>query len=286
MQKCLDHLSGNELILHRLLRNNQRKNGILFLIWVQITVQASLTRVCYNHFLRSHNLTLNSKFVLASNSPRRKQLIALGGWKFNIFPAAIDETPRPDEKPLDFVLRMAQRKAQAVAELSLQESLILAADTIVVDHNQQGQPEILGKPVDDAHARQMLRQLRGHIHQVYTAIVIFNRQDENFFCDVCCTDVPMREYTDQEIDAYIATGDPLDKAGAYAIQHEGFHPVKHLEGCYANVVGLPLCMLTYNLAKTGITTKSDVAGNCQAELNYQCPVFELYLQGKMNWGLC
>jgi septum formation protein len=225
-------------------------------------------------------LTGNSKLVLASNSPRRKQLIVLGGWKFDILPAEIDETPTLEERPLDFVLRMAQSKALAVSELAPQDALVVAADTIVVDHNPNGEAEILGKPVDAAHSWQMLSQLRGHTHQVYTAIAVFNRQDDSLISDICCTNVPMRDYTDQEIETYILTGDPLDKAGAYAIQHEGFHPVENLQECYANVVGLPLCTLAYNLAKAGIPTQTDVAGNCQAALNYRCPVYQLYLQGK------
>jgi len=225
-------------------------------------------------------LTGNSKLVLASNSPRRKQLIVLGEWKFDISPVDIDETPMYEERPLDFVLRMAQSKAIASSEQAPQDAIVLAADTIVVDHNPNGEAEILGKPFDAARSRQMLRQLRDHIHQVYTAIAVYKRQDDSLISDICCTNVPMRDYTDQEIEAYISTGDPLDKAGAYAIQHEGFHPVKNLQECYANVVGLPLCMLAYNLAKAGILTEVDVAGKCQAELNYQCPVSQLYLQGK------
>jgi MAF protein len=109
------------------------------------------------------------------------------------------------------------------------------------------QPQILGKPVDAREAAAMLQQLRGRIHQVITAVAVYRPADGRIVSDLCITDVKMRAYTEDEILAYVATGDPLDKAGAYAIQHAGFDPVESLQGCFANVVGLPLCILNRSL---------------------------------------
>jgi MAF protein len=185
--------------------------------------------------------------VLASNSPRRRQLLALGGWKFQVKPAELDESILPDEPPDDYVRRLARQKALAVAANSSPDSLIVAADTSVVHEN-----EILGKPADEREADLILRRLRGRCHQVYTGLAVLRTADGALLGDVCTTNVFMRDYSDAEIQAYIATGDPLDKAGAYAIQHTGFDPVERIEGCYANVVGLPLCALTRLLYQLGI----------------------------------
>lgn len=187
------------------------------------------------------------EILLASNSPRRKQLLALGGWTFTVWPADIDERLLPDERPWDYVLRLAQTKASVVAELAPHDALIIAADTTVVDLIQDPAGRdtsiILGKPANTQQARAMLQQLRARIHQVYTALSVYRKSDQMQLNELCVTNVPMRNYTDAEIEAYIATGDPFDKAGGYAIQHAGFHPAEQLSGCYANVVGLPLCHL-------------------------------------------
>jgi septum formation protein len=222
------------------------------------------------------------RILLASNSPRRKQLLALGGWTFEVRPADIDERPLPDEQPWNYVLRLAQSKAKAVAEHAPPEAIILAADTTVVDFvgttNGESAPVILGKPANQADAWEMLRQLRGRTHQVYTALAVYRLTDELLYTDLCVTAVPMREYNDAEIEAYIATGDPFDKAGGYAIQHSGFHPVETLSGCYANVVGLPLCHLTRTLRRFRIEPQNDVPTGCQATLQYECPVFDEILR--------
>src|SRR5204863_5653183 len=110
--------------------------------------------------------------------------------------------------------------------------------TTVVDGN-----DILGKPIDNAEAFAMLTRLRGHTHQVYTGVALLRKSDGLLLKELSVTDVPMRDYSDEEINAYIATGDPLDKAGAYAIQHPQFQPVEHMRGCYASVMGLPLCLV-------------------------------------------
>jgi MAF protein len=214
------------------------------------------------------------ELILASNSPRRRELLTLTGLEFRILPADVDETPLPGESASDYVQRLAAHKAQTVAVQSGLDGLVLAADTTVVDGNQ-----ILGKPVDNEDAERMLRQLRGRIHQVYTAIAIFH--GDQLLVDCCGTDVPMREYSEVEMQDYIESGDPLDKAGAYAIQHAGFHPVDRLLGCYANVVGLPLCHLVRGFQKLDVNLVANVPRACQARLGYDCPIYEVVLQEKL-----
>lgn len=209
--------------------------------------------------------------ILASTSPRRKTLFSLFGYPFKIIPADIDESRRSGEGPADYVRRLACEKAQTVAEA--QEGLVIAADTTVADGD-----ELLGKPGDEAEARQMLRQLRGRTHQVYTGIALIDSETGEDYDDVCRTDVPMRAYSDAEIEAYIATGDPMDKAGAYAIQHQGFHPVEGLEGCFASVMGLPLCHLVPGLRHFGIEIPEALRQRCEKHLNYRCSTLSKVLE--------
>jgi len=206
--------------------------------------------------------------ILASTSPRRKELLGLGGWKFKILPADVDETPLSGESPQDYVVRLAEEKARAVASQAQNHEMIIAADTIVADGGK-----ILGKPVDAQDAFEVLQNLRGRSHQVYTAVAVYDPGSEKLLTDLAHTDVPMRDYTDAEIHAYIATGDPFDKAGSYAIQHPGFRPVDHLEGCRANVVGLPLCHLERVLKQFGVRTTIDIPAACQTSLQYTCTEF-------------
>jgi len=212
-----------------------------------------------------------TNFILASNSPRRKELLTLFGWPFEVIPADIDESRKAGEPAVDYVRRLACEKARAIA--AVHEGLILAADTIVVDGE-----ELLGKPVDGAEARRMLTQLRGRTHQVYTGIALIDTASGESVDKVCRTDVPMRDYSDAELAAYIQTDDPLDKAGAYAIQHSGFHPVEGLQGCYASVMGLPLCHLVVSLRLFGWDAPVDLPARCQQTLHYHCPVFEEVLR--------
>ncbi len=214
--------------------------------------------------------------VLASNSPRRRQLMALGGWTFTLIPAEVDESPIAGEQPKEYVLRLAEDKARAAAKGAPMDALVIAADTTVVDGS-----EILGKPADTRQAEAMLRRLRGRSHQVYTALAVLRPTNGVLLTDWCRTEVPMRDYSDEEMIRYIATGDPMDKAGAYAIQHDGFRPVERLWGCYANVMGLPLCHLVRTLEKAGMIPESDVPQACQAALQYDCPVFTQVLRGEI-----
>lgn len=202
--------------------------------------------------------------------------MAFGGWTFTLIPTEVDESPLAGEHPKDYVLRLAEGKARAAAQHAPEDALVIAADTTVVDGS-----EILGKPADDIEAEAMLRRLRGRAHQVYTALALLHASDGRLLTDCCRTEVPMRQYSDEEMNAYIASGDPLDKAGAYGIQHQGFRPVEHLWGCYANVMGLPLCHLVRTLEKMSITSETDVPQACQAALQYDCPVYTQVLKGEI-----
>jgi septum formation protein len=196
---------------------------------------------------------MKRRFVLASSSPRRRELLALLGLNFITIAPNIDESQHPGEAPLDYVQRLSKEKAGNVALEVTQPLVVLAADTIVILDG-----EVLGKPIDAAAARTMLRRLRGRVHQVCTAITLidFGGGSEQRITDMALSDVHMRNYSDEEIEAYIATGDPFDKAGGYAVQHEGFHPVDHIDGSYTNVVGLPLEVMRRLLSEIGWEVES------------------------------
>lgn len=221
-------------------------------------------------------LRVIGKLILASNSPRRRQLISLGDWDFRVTVADVDETPLADETPEEYVLRLALAKAKAIQPRAESDAVIVGADTTVVHENS-----ILGKPVDEADAERMLKRLRGRTHQVYTALALFEMRSGQTLTEVCVTDVPMRNYSDDEIRAYVQSGDPMDKAGAYAIQHPGFQPVASMQGCYASVMGLPLCHLVRALKKFGIAPAGDVPAACQSLLKYECPVSSAILSGEL-----
>jgi len=174
--------------------------------------------------------------TLASASPRRRKLLAALGLDFDIVVPEIDETPLPNEKPRAFAERLASEKAHAVSA----EGIVVAADTIVVKNET-----ILGKPADAAHAREMLQLLSGATHEVITGVCIKNTTRTVVFS--ASTAVVFRKLEDAEIEEYVATGEPMDKAGAYAIQGGAAHMVRSIDGSYTNVVGLPLCELHESL---------------------------------------
>jgi MAF protein len=217
------------------------------------------------------------RLILASSSPRRKQLLALDGQPFTVEPADINEDVLPGEEPQAYVSRLAAEKARVIAERHAGEDvLVIAADTTVVSDG-----EIIGKPVDEADAERILRRLRGRQHPVYTGLSLVRVADGAVRKDLATTQVPMRQYSDAEMSNYVASGDPLDKAGAYAIQHAEFHPVENLAGCFANVAGLPLCHLLRNLREWQLDLQVDLPAACQRHLNYECPVTERIL----DWEL-
>jgi septum formation protein len=225
---------------------------------------------------------VDTQLYLASNSPRRKELLAILEWEYNHLPVQVDETPLPDEDGTDYVRRISASKVVSAFKHVREPGVIIAADTAVIDSKVNGRTVILGKPGGQAQAAEMLRSLRGYTHQVITGISLLRSMDGTMLGDYCVTDVSMRHYTDDEIDDYVRSGDPLDKAGAYAIQNYGFHPVEKLNGCYANVMGLPLCHLSRSLQRFDIQPRVDVAGECQVALHYNCPFYHEILSDK-NW---
>jgi MAF protein len=217
--------------------------------------------------------------VLASASPRRRELLALSGLPFEIQSAEALEIPEPGESPADFVRRMSLVKAQLVAATRARSNgsgpLIIGADTVVAIDGL-----ILGKPAGAAQALAMLRQLRGRFHEVLTGLSVLDTATGNAYTDLARSAVPMRAYDEAELAAYVATGDPLDKAGAYAIQHPDFHPVDEalFADCFANVMGLPLCALLRRLRLLGVLPPADLPAACQRFIPYTCPVYEAILK--------
>ncbi len=183
--------------------------------------------------------------ILASASPRRRELLSLIFSDFRVIPSEFDEDSVPSHlAPPDYVLHSAIMKARDVAA-RFPESIIIGADTIVVIDEA-----ILGKPRDTADAARMLRLLSGRTHRVYTGVAVMRGGIEH--AAVECTEVTFRELSDEMICRYIASGEPMDKAGAYAIQGKGAVLISSISGCYPNVVGLPLYRLSLLLGKLGI----------------------------------
>jgi MAF protein len=217
--------------------------------------------------------------ILASNSPRRRQLLGWLGQPFEVRAANIDEIPLPGEAPEGYTWRLAKEKALAVSASCQPDDLILASDTTVAIQDRESlQMSILGKPDGATGAETMLRTLRGRIHQVYTAVALARggTSSGTVLVELCSTDVMMRDYNDAEMAAYISSGDPLDKAGAYAIQHSGFHPVERIEGCFASVMGFPMCHVLRLLDQAGIIPQVNLPRHCLDELGYDCPVYPVF----------
>jgi len=178
------------------------------------------------------------RLVLASASPRRRELLTQAGFTFEVRAAHVNEDPRPDEDPIAYVVRLAREKAEAVyAELHDPEILVLGADTTVTLDRH-----ILAKPEDPADACRMLRMLSGRTHRVITGVAIAFASGTEVAAEV--TGVQFLTVTEDEIAAYVATGDPMDKAGAYGIQGSAAKWIPRIEGCYFNVVGLPLALVS------------------------------------------
>jgi septum formation protein len=192
-----------------------------------------------------------NEIILASASPRRSELLRQIGLNFRVLPSNMDETLEGSPEPTEYASRLACGKALGVAgQLSSQSAvdkryLVIGADTIVVKNG------ILGKPENEAHAFQMLKQLQGDWHEVITGVSVVQSLDRRHETGVEVTRVKMRSLSDAGILAYIRTGEPFDKAGAYGIQGMGALLVEKIEGCYFNVVGLPLYMLSTMLERFG-----------------------------------
>lgn len=186
-----------------------------------------------------YNSGMNSrpKIVLASGSERRRKLVEAFDAAFDVVrPDVCERGAWPEEQAEEYVMEMAASKALSTVACSEAGDLVIGADTAVVVDGH-----ILGKPADDDEATSMLKTLRGRSHRVLTGVAVIRVEDGEEASGVTSSDVKMREYSDAEISRYVASGEPFDKAGGYAIQDEEFSPVAELDGCYFNVVGFPLC---------------------------------------------
>ncbi len=188
--------------------------------------------------------------ILASRSPRRQYLLEQAGLSFSVIPSSIDETSVPITSPETYVRVLSEAKADNVSE-KYPEKWVIGADTIVLKDQT-----ILGKPGSRAEARTMLKQLSGRTHQVFTGYSICCRKKQRKFSETVKTEVLFKNLTDQEIEWYIHTNEPFDKAGAYAIQGLGTFLVKSINGSYTNVVGLPVCEVIEFLIKEGVLGRS------------------------------
>ena len=188
--------------------------------------------------------------ILASSSPRRRDILQSAGIPFRVVEPDLDESYSTEETPEEVVASLALAKALKIAP-SVHRGTVLAADTQVFAQEVDG-PTALGKPRDEAQAMDMLRRLQGRTHRVLTGVAVVDVATGRHTTGVQETVVTMRPYTDDEALAFIASGEALDKAGAYAIQDTDFHPAAQVEGCYTNVVGLPLCLATNLLRDMGV----------------------------------
>lgn len=207
-----------------------------------------------------------AEIVLASDSPRRRRLMeALDTPVRAISPKSEEGPPHTDETPAEFVARLSGKKAEAVARQA-GDAIVLGADTAVVLDGA-----VLGKPADKNDAIRMLHLLRGRVHAVITGLTTIDARSGQRLSTVTSTEVRMRRYSDEEIAAYVDSGEPMDKAGAYAIQDADFSPAEETAGCYLNVVGLPLCDVVSTLEKLEVSVRlsddGEVIADCQ-----QCPL--------------
>lgn len=213
------------------------------------------------------------RIVLASQSPRRRDFFRLLGLDFVAVAPDADETIPIGLTPEDAVRRLGRQKARAVA-VRHPGALVVGADTIVVLDG-----EILGKPADRDEAVAMLQRLRGRAHDVLSSVTVITPTGAEI-TECAESRVVMRDYSDAAIRAYVESGDPMDKAGAYAIQNHAFHPVAEIHGCYASVMGLPLCHLARAFWRAGAPLDVDVPALCRAETGYPCAVYAEFWPGR------
>lgn len=189
---------------------------------------------------------MSTRLILASASPRRAEILRDAGYAFTVVSSAIDETPIPGEPAETMVQRLADAKAELVAARSVGPAIVIAADTAV-----QVGTQILGKPWTTEEARQMLQSLSGMTHSVITGVTLIRLPDVERRSFVEATQVHFAPLAADEIEEYLATGEPFDKAGGYAIQGRAGRFIPRIEGCYFNVVGLPLARLAGELTELG-----------------------------------
>ena len=187
----------------------------------------------------------HSGLILASKSPRRRYLLEKAGLKFTIIPSKLDESSVTPSSPESYVKSLAEAKAGDISN-KYPDSWIIGADTIVFIDNT-----ILGKPTSRDEARTMLKSLSGKTHQVHTGYCICRKATGHFYSDCVRTEVNIKNLSEKEISWYVESGEPFDKAGAYAIQGLGTFLVRRINGSYTNVVGLPVCEVVEYLIKEG-----------------------------------
>ena len=206
------------------------------------------------------------RVVLASTSPRRRELIgALGIEAAFADPGVVEEEPQLGEPAEAYVQRLSVEKAVSASE-SDPSAVVIAADTAVVLDE-----EILGKPVDGREAREMLTRLRSRAHAVMTGVTVLNGVDGQRHSVVETSKVEMRAYSDREVEEYVESGRPMDKAGAYGVQDRSLRPAESVTGCYSNVVGLPLCRLVELLSRVGVQTSpgSVMCDRCSLDVSVE-----------------
>ena len=193
--------------------------------------------------------------ILASQSPRRRELLGQMGFSFTVRPARGEEGPHPALTPAPLVEEWARQTAREVSAAAAADDVVVAADTVVAIDGK-----VLGKPHDKVHAAQMLSALSGREHTVYTGVAV--KRGETLLVEHEATQVRFRPLTEREIDLYIQTGEPMDKAGSYGIQGYGALLVEGIRGDYFNVVGLPICRLGRMLAQVGEDALAQCAQKC------------------------
>jgi septum formation protein len=216
--------------------------------------------------------------TLASESPRRIAFFRLLGFEFLADAARMDEASTEGVSPAEIVVELSRAKAHAVAARH-PDAIVIGADTIVVADG-----EIMGKPANEADAMNMLRKLRGRSHSVFSGITVIH-PERGEVTEWSETIVHMRAYSEAEMRAYVESRDPMDKAGAYAIQNAGFHPVSEIRGCYASVMGLPLCHLARAMQRLGVPLGVDVPDVCRDETGHECPVYPQFWPGLSEGSL-
>jgi septum formation protein len=221
--------------------------------------------------MREPNNETQTLFVLASASQRRESLLALLSLPFVVRPADVEEGNHSREGPEAMAARLSAAKALAVSA-AVPDKVIIAADTLVYLDGQ-----VWGKPADEGEAIRTLQRLRGRPHVVFSGVTLIDGRTARQRTALAATTVHMRCYSDDEIAAYVSSGDPMDKAGAYAIQYREFRPVGRIEGCYANVMGLPLCHLYNLLRAAGLAPAETPVAACNLFNHRVCDVSERIL---------
>ncbi len=207
--------------------------------------------------------------ILASASPRREELLERLGLAFEVVPSRVEEDERPGARPAETALRLAQMKAQASAMRTpgngSKAELILAADTVI-----EFDGRMLGKPSGPEAAVEMLQHLAGRRHRVITAVCVMEIRHRRTIAGVVASEVAMRDFTREEARRYVSTGEPLDKAGSYAIQGRGSELIAEWSGCYNNIIGLPLCETTRLIRYFEPSTPIDES-SCRLPDGLPCP---------------